>query len=68
MAKSCCAFTFFCDHDPNCSAIIECINSCKDDEVCQAHCIDNGDEFAARNLRDAVVCMTNNCAADCGGE
>lgn len=67
LAKSCCLYTFLCDQDPNCHAIIECIDGCKDDEACQTRCVTNGERTASNHLVEAASCLGRMCSDACGG-
>lgn len=67
-AKSCCTPVYFCDHDPNCKSILDCVNGCDADAACQTRCLDNGDAFAAANVRDVAACLRNRCEMECLGE
>lgn len=64
VGKSCCAAAFSCDADPNCGAILDCVNACKDDD-CAKRCMDNGDPVAAATVGALAECMTHSCSSAC---
>jgi hypothetical protein len=61
----CCAFVALCEDDPNCTAIVDCIDACKDDQACAQRCVNNGDRIASTNLTAAVTCLESNCKDRC---
>lgn len=65
-ARSCCAPVYLCEHDPNCVAILECLDGCKEDSACQNRCVANAEYHARSNLAAAVQCTRNTCATECG--
>lgn len=66
IGKSCCAPAFLCEHDPNCKAVVDCVNDCKDDTACTQRCADNGEPHAVENLRALAQCLSGRCASACG--
>ncbi len=55
-SSKCYAAPYLCDHDPNCTAIRDCVTTCGDDAGCSAECIANGDYTAAYNFRATLEC------------
>jgi hypothetical protein len=66
VARACCSPVFLCDNDPNCGAVLECLEECGHDESCVQRCLDNGDSDAVTNLLDGVQCIVGPCADACG--
>jgi hypothetical protein len=65
--QDCCFAISFCEDDPNCLAIDECIGWCKDDNECIGRCLNNADGFAAKTFRKLIQCLGDSCKDECGG-
>jgi hypothetical protein len=63
--KECCAPVAICEDDPNCVAVVDCVTACKADTACVGRCIQNGEPRATSNLKAAVQCVRDRCAAKC---
>ena len=64
--SQCCTRVALCEDDPNCVAIADCVNTCKDDQACATRCLNNGDSTASSNLKAAAQCVQSRCAVECG--